>query len=106
MVRTPAVPAANAKNSAAVRMTFFNMASLPIQVDHAVFYTVSAIRCDGYHFCKTRCDFSHTSGKPIGALASTAVAILTLQPAGFRRSRPLPVSRRSDLRVALREDRS
>src|SRR5262249_45686091 len=64
IVRTPAVPAANAKNSAEVRMTFFNMAGLPIQVDHAVFYAVSATRCDSYHFSKTRCDFSHTSGKP------------------------------------------
>src|SRR5262245_35131625 len=60
MVRTPTIPAANAKNSAAVRMTFFNMASPPIQVDHAVFCAVLARRCDGYHFYKTCCDFSHT----------------------------------------------
>src|SRR5262245_41092431 len=83
MARTPAVPAANAKNSAEVRMTFFNMASLPIRVDHAVFYAFSATRCDGYHFSKTPCDFAHTSGKPIGALVSTTVAILTLRPTGL-----------------------
>jgi hypothetical protein len=36
-VRTPTVPAASAKSSAALRIIFFNMAKSPLPVDDAVF---------------------------------------------------------------------
>src|SRR5262245_34421652 len=39
---------------------FLQHGKSPIQVDFAVFCAVPARRCDGYHFYKTCCDFSHT----------------------------------------------